>query len=134
MRRAFDATRELRASRRDARGIPAGEAARGLGKLLVVAPDQTAARHYLDVIRDWIPAAQAEAVAQLATSDTPHAHEILAAFRLRPEPSVLVKALRRLGIEVTGVVGSTPERAAQKARASASSRSRSTASAWASPV
>ena len=28
--------------------------------------------------------------AQLATSDTPRAHEILAAFRLRPEPSILV--------------------------------------------
>src|ERR671921_347089 len=44
LRRAFDATRELRASRRDARGVPAGEAARGLGKLLVVAPDQENAR------------------------------------------------------------------------------------------
>ena len=29
-------------------------------------------------------------MAQLATSDTPRAHEILAAFRLRPEPSILV--------------------------------------------
>ncbi|MFC7739462.1 DEAD/DEAH box helicase, partial [Roseomonas sp. GCM10028921] len=90
LREAFLAIRELRARRRRARGLAPGEAARGLGKLLVVAPDQTAARHYLDVIRGWIPAAQAEAVAQLATSDTPHAHEILAAFRLRPEPSVLV--------------------------------------------
>ena len=32
---------------------------------------------------------------------------------------VHVEALRRLGIEVTGVVGSTPERAAEKARAAA---------------
>jgi superfamily II DNA or RNA helicase len=61
-----------------------------LGKLLVVAPDQATARHYLDVVRRWIPTVQAEQVAQLATSDTPHAHELLAAFRLNPEPSVLV--------------------------------------------
>ena len=32
---------------------------------------------------------------------------------------VHVEALRRLGVEVTGVVGSTPERAAEKARAAA---------------
>ncbi|MFC0410845.1 DEAD/DEAH box helicase [Roseomonas elaeocarpi] len=90
LRHAFVAIRDLRARRRRARGLQPGEAARGLGKLLVVAPDQATARHYLDVVRQWIPAAQAEEVAQLATSDTPRAHELLAAFRLLPEPSVLV--------------------------------------------
>ncbi|MCR0983886.1 DEAD/DEAH box helicase [Roseomonas populi] len=90
LREAFVAIRDLRARRREARGLPVGATARGLGKLLVVAPDQSAAKHYLEVLRRWIPAAQAEDVAQLATSDTPRAHEVLAAFRLRPEPSVLV--------------------------------------------
>jgi hypothetical protein len=56
----------------------------------VVAPDQVTARHYLNVVRRWIPPSQAGTVAQLATSDAPRAHELLAAFRLRPEPSVLV--------------------------------------------
>ena len=90
LREAFLASRTLRAQRRQERGLAPGEAARGLGKFLVVAPDQTTARHYLEVIRQWIPAAQADEVAQLATSDTPRAHELLAAFRLRPEPSILV--------------------------------------------
>ena len=90
LREAFVAVRELRARRRRERGLAPGAPARGLGKLLVVAPDQDTARHYLEVLRRWIPAAQAEAVAQLATSEAPRAHEILAAFRLRPEPSVLV--------------------------------------------
>jgi superfamily II DNA or RNA helicase len=87
---AFVAIRNLRAQRRRERALAPGEPARGLGKLLVVAPDQATARYYLDVVRRWIPASQAEQVAQLATSDTPHAHELLAAFRLSPEPSVLV--------------------------------------------
>ena len=90
LREAFLAIRTLRARRRTARGLPPDAPARGLGKLLVVAPDQATARRYLDLLRTWIPAAQAEAAVQLATSDTPRAHEILAAFRLRPEPSVLV--------------------------------------------
>jgi superfamily II DNA or RNA helicase len=90
LREAFLAIRDLRARRRQERGLPAGEPARGLGKLLVVAPDQTAARHYLQVVRSWIPAAQGEVVAQLATSDMPRAHEALAAFRLQPEPSILI--------------------------------------------
>ncbi len=89
LREAFGAVRDLRARRREARGIAPGAPARGLGKLLVVAPDQEAARRYLDVLRGWLPGAQAEA-AQIATSETPRAHETLAAFRLRPEPSVLV--------------------------------------------
>ena len=90
LRRAFVAIRDLRATRRQARGLPAGAAAKGLGKLLVVAPDQATAKHYLGVLRAWLPPGQAEEAAQLATSDMPRAHEVLAAFRLRPEPSVLV--------------------------------------------
>ncbi|WP_198383621.1 DEAD/DEAH box helicase family protein [Roseomonas sp. KE2513] len=90
LREAFVAIRNLRARRRQARGLAPGEASRGLGKLLVVAPDQATARYYLAVVRQWVPASQAEIVAQLATSDTPRAHELLAAFRLMPEPSVLV--------------------------------------------
>ena len=94
LRHAFEAIRTLRARRRAERqlqpGAPKSEWGRGLGKLLVVAPDQAHARRYLDLLRSWIPAAQAEEVAQLATSDTPRAHEVLAAFRLRPEPSILV--------------------------------------------
>ncbi|NPD68201.1 DEAD/DEAH box helicase family protein (plasmid) [Lichenicola cladoniae] len=87
---AFIAIRDVRARRRQERDLQPGAAARGLGKLLVVAPDQAMAKHYLGVIRRWIPAAQAEETAQLATSDTPRAHQILASFRLRPEPSILV--------------------------------------------
>ena len=90
LREAFTAIRDLRARRRLDRGLDPTTTVRGLGKLLVVAPDQVAARRYLAVIRGWIPAAQAGQVAQLATSDTPRAQEILAAFRLRPEPSILV--------------------------------------------
>jgi superfamily II DNA or RNA helicase len=89
LRRAFDATRELRASRRDARGIPAGDAARGLGKLLVVAPDQENARRYLARLRGWMGRRNADEAA-IATSDEPGAAETLAAFRLLPRPSVLV--------------------------------------------
>jgi superfamily II DNA or RNA helicase len=89
LREAFDATRALRARRRQARGIAPGETSRGLGKLLVVAPDQTAARRYLDVVRAWVPRGQRETV-RLATSDERDAHETLASFRLRAEPSILV--------------------------------------------
>lgn len=87
--KAFAATRALRSERRRARGLPAGTPARGLGKLLVVAPDQANARRYLDVVRAWLPRAQAD-TARLATADERDAHETLASFRLRPEPSVLV--------------------------------------------
>ena len=89
LRRAFEATRRLRADRRGRFGAAPGEAARGLGKLLVVAPDQVQARRYLDALRRWIPAHQADTMA-LAVSEERGAHETLAAFRLTPEPSVLV--------------------------------------------
>ncbi len=89
LREAFTAVRTLRADRRRGRGLAAGQDARGLGKLLVVAPDQVNARHYADVLRGWVPAAQAGTV-QLATSDERDAHETLARFRLTAEPSMLV--------------------------------------------
>ncbi len=90
LREAFTTIRDVRARRRQERQLPPGASARGLGKLLVVAPDQATAKHYLAVIQRWIPAAHADDIAQLATSDTPRAHQILASFRLRPEPSILV--------------------------------------------
>ena len=90
LRRAFAATRDLRAERRTRLGLPANETGMGLGKLLVVAPDQENARQYLGWLRDWLPRGQAETAARIATSDERDAQEVLAAFRLRPEPSVLV--------------------------------------------
>ena len=90
LRRAFDATRDLRTARRERLGIRPGEAAMGLGKLLVVAPDQENARQYLGWLRGWVPRAQADHVVRIATSDERDAHATLAAFRLRPEPSILV--------------------------------------------
>ena len=84
LRQAFDATRSLRARRRAERGE-----GRGLGKLLIVAPDQISARRYQDVIRAWMPRAQRDDV-RLATSDERDARETLASFRLRAEPTILV--------------------------------------------
>jgi superfamily II DNA or RNA helicase len=84
LRRAFEAARELRAERR-----AQGFGPRGLGKLLVVAPDQEQARRYLGALRGWVPHGQRDSV-RLATSDERDAHETLAAYRLRPEPGVLV--------------------------------------------
>ena len=55
LRRAFEATRTLRAERRLGLGLAPGEAGRGLGKLLVVAPDQANARRYLARLRGWCP-------------------------------------------------------------------------------
>ncbi len=81
---AFDATRRLRASRRSERGE-----GRGLGKLLVVAPDQASARRYQEVVRAWLPRVQHDTV-RLATSDERDARETLASFRLRAEPTILV--------------------------------------------
>ncbi|HYZ61419.1 MAG TPA: DEAD/DEAH box helicase family protein, partial [Acetobacteraceae bacterium] len=104
LREAFIAVRELRARRRQERGLAPGAASLGLGKLLVVAPDQETAKRYLEVVRRWIPADQAQLIAHLATSDTPGAHEAVAAFRLRPEPSILVTvAMAYEGLDVPEV-------------------------------
>src|SRR5919112_882453 len=90
LQEALKTTRELRAQRRAKRGVAPGESARGLGKLLVVAPDQKSARLYLDWLRGWMSPAQAEREVRLATSGERDAHEALAAFRLTAEPSILV--------------------------------------------
>ena len=96
LQEAFTATRALRARRRAELGgagqgapTPRGQTPRGLGKLLVVAPDQAAARHYQEVIRAWMPRAQQDTV-RLATSDERDARETLASYRLTAEPTVLV--------------------------------------------
>jgi hypothetical protein len=90
LQEAFRATRNLRARRRAERGLTPGGAARGLGKLLVVAPDQRSARRYCDMLRAWMPRPQAEREVRLATSSERDAAEVLAAFRLTPEPAILV--------------------------------------------
>jgi hypothetical protein len=87
---AFGATRRLRAVRRRERGLPPGTGGPGLGKLLVVAPDQSSARRYCDLLRGWMPAAQGEHEVRLATAAERDAREALAAFRLSSVPSVLV--------------------------------------------
>ena len=55
LREAFVATRSLRAERRRQRGLSLGADARGLGKMLVVAPDQPSARRYAEILRGWVP-------------------------------------------------------------------------------
>src|SRR5688572_30729432 len=90
LQQTFKATRELRAQRRAERGLAPGEGARGLGKLLVVAPDQKSARLYLDWLRSWMSPGRVEREVRLATSNERDAHESLAAFRLTAEPSILV--------------------------------------------
>ncbi len=90
LERAFGATKTLRADRRERLGLPLGATGMGLGKLLVVAPDQVNARRYLERLRGWVRRDQAADAVRIATSDEAGAHEALAAFRLRPEPSVLV--------------------------------------------
>jgi len=104
LREAFVAVRDLRARRRRERGLPPGETALGLGKLLVVAPDQENARRYLELVQQWVPGNQARSVAQLASSDTPGSHEAIAKFRLLSEPSVLVTvAMAYEGLDVPEV-------------------------------
>jgi superfamily II DNA or RNA helicase len=87
---ALAATRRLRAERRVKLALAPGEPGRGLGKLLVVAPDQENARRYLARVHGRMPARGREAEARLAVSDAGDAHEALAAFRLQAQPSVLV--------------------------------------------
>ncbi len=87
---AFSACRAHRLSRRQAQGLRAGEPARGLGKLLVVATDQKTASLYFDKLRARFPADLAGDAVRLAVSEAGDAAEAIAAFRLRPEPSILV--------------------------------------------
>src|SRR5215211_6817566 len=90
LQEAFRATRNLRSRRRAERGLAADDAVRGLGKLLVVAPDQRSARRYCEMLRSWMPPRQAEREVRLAISNERGAPEALAAFRLTAEPAILV--------------------------------------------
>lgn len=90
LRRAFADCRAHRARRRAALGLRPAQAAPGLGKLLVVAPDQATARRYAEILRGWLNPKGAEAGVALAISDERDAVERIARFRLRPDPSVLV--------------------------------------------
>jgi superfamily II DNA or RNA helicase len=90
LRRAFTDCRAHRAKRRAALSLPPGQAAPGLGKLLVVAPDQAAARCYTAMLRGWLNPTNSAAGVALAISDERDAVERIARFRLRADPSVLV--------------------------------------------
>ncbi len=90
LREAFRSCREHRAKRRAELKLPGGSDDKGLGKLLVIAPDQDTARSYLDTLRGWMPAEQAGRMVRLAISESRDAHEVVASFRLRPVPSILV--------------------------------------------
>src|SRR4051812_32691946 len=87
LRRALADCRRHRAQQRQRLRLAAGQAARGLGKLLVVAPDQATARRYTASLQSSLGSSQAVA---LAISDERDAVERIARFRLRPEPAVLV--------------------------------------------
>ncbi|MDQ2694128.1 MAG: restriction endonuclease subunit R, partial [Pseudomonadota bacterium] len=101
---AFRACRELRRRRRQALGLAPHDNALGLGKLLVVAPDQALARQYLQRLRGWFPPGQADSQVRLAVSDVRDAHEAIAAFRLQPEPAVLCTvAMAYEGMDAPGV-------------------------------
>ena len=89
LRTVFMACRARRAERRKALGIGPAEDRRGLGKLLVVAPDQATALRYTERLRGWVPADPHRAV-RLAVSDAGDAQEAIAAFRMRPSPAILV--------------------------------------------
>jgi superfamily II DNA or RNA helicase len=101
---AFRSCRAFRRRRRQALGLSPYKNALGLGKLLVVAPDQTLARYYFARLRNWFPAAHASRQVGLAVSDVSDAHETIAAFRLLPEPSVLCTvAMAYEGMDAPGV-------------------------------
>jgi superfamily II DNA or RNA helicase len=104
LRRAFDDCRAHRLRRRAAMGAQADAAARGLGKLLVVASDQDVARRYTAMITAWLPERERARAVRLAVSDVADAHEIIAAFRLCPDPAVLVTvAMAYEGMDVPEV-------------------------------
>ena len=90
LREAFDACRRHRAMRRTRMHLEPGTEARGLGKLLVVASDQTVARSYAEILRSWLPEGERSRSVRLAVSDVSDAQEAIASFRMRPEPAVLV--------------------------------------------
>lgn len=91
LRAAYLDCRRRRGARRAQQGLMPGAPARGLGKLLVVAPDQGTARRYAATLRCWLGAGErADAAVALAISDERGAAERIARFRLLPEPAILV--------------------------------------------
>src|SRR5919202_1678696 len=76
---AFDACRRHRAERRKVLGLGPADEGHGLGKLLVVAPDQATACRYMDTLRGWLPSSASRSV-RLAISEAPDAQEAIAAF------------------------------------------------------
>jgi superfamily II DNA or RNA helicase len=101
---AFRSCRAYRHRRRQALGLAPHENALGLGKLLVVAPDQALARGYYERLCSWFPPAQAQRQVRLAVSGVRDAHEAIAAFRLLSEPSVLCTvAMAYEGMDAPGV-------------------------------
>ena len=105
LREAFLAVRDLRARRRQERGLAPGEAALGLGKLLVVAPDQEHAKRYLEIVRALDSGRPGRGSWRSWRPPTRRgAHEAVAAFRLQPEPSILVTvAMAYEGLDVPEV-------------------------------
>ena len=70
----------------------------------MVTANQENAKRYLETVRAGFPARRAEQVAQVATSDMPRTPEAVAAFRLQPEPSILVTvAMAYEGLDVPEV-------------------------------
>lgn len=90
LREAYLACRTHRSRRRQESGIDPAKAERGLGKLLVIAPDQATARQYARTLSSWMPDDQAKSLIGLAVSNIKNSHEVVAAYRLRPNPSILV--------------------------------------------
>ena len=68
-------------------GLGPEDSALGLGKLLVVAPDQASAWRYAAKLQDW---AGMRDIVRVAVSSAPDPHGTIAEFRLRPDPAVLV--------------------------------------------
>ncbi|MBP2316049.1 DEAD/DEAH box helicase [Azospirillum soli] len=87
LRLAFTDCRRHRAERRRDLGLGPAESAPGLGKLLVVAPDQAAAWRYAARLQAW---AGGRDIVRVAVSGAPDPHGTIAEFRLRPDPAVLV--------------------------------------------
>src|SRR5918994_6944891 len=87
LRMAFIDCRRYRAARRRELGLGLEDHALGLGKLLVVAPDQASAWRYAAKLQDW---AGVRDIVRVAVSSAPDPHGTIAEFRLRPDPAVLV--------------------------------------------
>jgi hypothetical protein len=87
LRMAFIDCRRYRTERRRELGLGSEDSSLGLGKLLVVAPDQASAWRYAAKLQDW---AGVRNIVRVAVSSAPDPHGTIAEFRLRPDPAVLV--------------------------------------------